>query len=327
MAKTDGFSQPEPAPAMQQARASQMHFYSVGIVAANKPIDSKDIEVVPVEQTPNLSGELSDNLEIKNTTVTSGGNTSEVNVKSTASIKATWLPLGQTSRKTPPDVRRGERVQLLRFGDADKYYWIDFEQSKKLRRLETVVFALSNNSKENVEDTADSTYYLEWSTHRKIFHLHTSKNDGEPFAYDIQLNAKDGKLIITDDASNTLSLDSRERSWRMQNTDGSFLDMTKAVITGKTAESINFETNAFNVKASSISMQSSSYDVQSTSVNYGSSTYSIGTGSYGMSASGSSTSTSGGVMNMNSAGFMHNGVNISSTHTHTGVHGETSPPH
>lgn len=322
----EGFSQPAPAPAMTQASASQMHFFSVGIVAANKTLDSFDIEVVPVEQTPNLSGELTDNVEVKNAPVKDGSSGSEVNVMSTNSIKATWLPLGQTSRKTAPDVRRGEKVQILRFGDADKYYWIDFEQTKTLRRLETAVFALSNNSKENEKDTSDSTYYLEWSTHRKLIHLHTSKNDGEPFTYDVQINAKDGKLIITDDADNTLRLDSRERSWRMQNTDGSFLDMTKAVITGKAADAINFETKSFSVKAQNINMKSTSYDVNSNGVNYSSTSHNIGTVSYSQSASGSSVSSSGGVTEINSAGIRHNGKDIGDSHYHNGVHGPTSPP-
>lgn len=314
------------APGMSQANASQMHFYSVGLVAANKLLDSKDIEVVPIEQTPYLSGELSDNVTELNAPVnTASGDNKEVNVKNTASIQATWLPLGQVSRKTAPDVRRGEKVQLLRFGDADKYYWIEMEESAKLRRLETVVFAFSNNSKENETDSADSTYYLEVSTHRKILHIHTSKSDKEPFAYDVQINAKDGKLIITDDANNTLYLDSQARKWNIRNTDGSYIDMDKSDMSFFAANSISFKTNSFSIESNSFSSKNSSYSVNSSSVGYQSSSYGINSGTYGVSASGGS-SVSGG-MNFNGGSLTHNGVNVSSTHTHTGVHGETSPPH
>ena len=42
---------------------TQLQRYSLGIVAANKPLDSDTIEVVPIEETPFISGEITDNIE------------------------------------------------------------------------------------------------------------------------------------------------------------------------------------------------------------------------------------------------------------------------
>jgi hypothetical protein len=240
---------------MDQPTISKLTFYSLGLVAANKDLKSHVIEVSPVEDFPMLNGEVTDNIEkYKTSTQDSQGSVKNIEVNTTASVKATWLPINNSNRKTSPDVRRGETVVLYKFGDSDKYWWNTLFDDGKLRRLETVVYAFSNNSKENVEDTAESTYYLEVSTHRKLMHIHTSKNDGEPFAYDVQIDAKNGVITITDDADNFIVLNSKDRRLILHNADGSILDVNKKVIDMFAIDKINLKSNQVNVNAESINV-------------------------------------------------------------------------
>lgn len=228
---------------MENQKLSKLQFYSLGIVAANKELNSSLIEVTPIEEFPMLDGEITDNI---NQYEANFKNAKEepfkVDIKTTASIRAKWLPINNSNRRTSPDVRRGEHVILYRFADTDEYWWNTLKNDNRIRRLETVIYSFNNLSTENKEDDADSSYWLEVSTHRKIMHVHTSKNDGEPFAYDIQINAKDGKLVITDDAGNYFVLNSKDNHIRIENATGSYVELDKDVININANDKVNMTT-------------------------------------------------------------------------------------
>lgn len=212
-------------------QGSKLHYYSVGVVAANKKLDTHFIEVVPMEETPMVDGEITDDTQkYKAKSQNDDGQAFSVEVETTGTIRAEWLPIGEPNRITSPDVRRGEIVQIYRFGDTDDYRWVTLLQDKKLRRLETVIWSFSDNREENVPNDAKSTYYLEVSTHKKYIHLHTAKSDKEPFVYDIQINTKDGCITIKDDDGNFIYLDSQERRIKLENRDTSTVDIDKRKI-------------------------------------------------------------------------------------------------
>lgn len=221
--------------------ASKLHLYSFGVVAVNKPLNTMSIEVTPMEDLNMVDGELTDNLNegvVKGQDAT--GAKFEAKVQGSATVTAEWLPFS-SNRKTPPDVRRGEKVAIWKFADSDKYWWSELEYNAKLRKLETVVFMFSNTKKEEEDATKDTTYFLEISTHNKLIQLHTSKNDGEPFTYDIVLNTKEGNFRIADDADNVFYLDSPAKRLLMHNTSGSFLDIAEEVITMSAVKTINLK--------------------------------------------------------------------------------------
>lgn len=235
---------------MDSQKISKLQFYSMGIVAANKDLKTDLIEVTPIEEFPLLDGEITDNVENYQVDYKDDQKVpKKVDIKSTVSIKAKWLPINNSNRRTPPDVRRGEHVVLYRFADTDQYWWNTLQNDNKLRRLETVIYSFNNLRKENIEDTADTSYWLEVSTHRKIIHVHTSKNDGEPFSYDVQINAKEGNLVITDDIGNYILIDSAEKTIHLQNTMGSYVDINKSDITIK-ANNITLNSNSANINGS-----------------------------------------------------------------------------
>jgi phage baseplate assembly protein gpV len=210
---------------------SKLRPYSLGIVAKNKPLDTNTIEVTPYEDMLMLDGELTDNISTQQSKgQAADGTPYQTSVDSTVTVTATWLHMG-SNRRTAPDVRRGEKVMIYKFADVDKYYWASLEYDMKLRKLETVIYAISDTQKESEDGTADNTYYFEWSTHTKTVRLHTSKSDNEPYEYDILINAKDGNIMIQDDVGNFISFDSKNTRLEVKNADGTWIDLDKEDLT------------------------------------------------------------------------------------------------
>ena len=96
---------------------------------------------------------------------------------------------------------------------------------------------------------AEHTYYFEMSSHTKSVTLHTSKADGEPFAYTLQINAKEGCITVTDDAGNYFTLNSAETRLELKNVDGSHFDMDKKKLTITIPDEVEINTKKFQVNA------------------------------------------------------------------------------
>ena len=224
-----------------EPNVSKLRFYSIGIVAANKALNSNIIEVTPIEELTMIDGYI-DSTTTKQTAngVDASGNSYSSTVNTGNSIQAEWIRLGDSNRMTSPDVRRGESIIIYQFGDADKYWWTTLKNDSKLRKLETVVWGISATPNEGDNADATTMYYVEFSSHTKSITLHTSQANGEQWGYDIQIDAANGKIIFKDTNQNFIKLDSLAESIRMMNASGSFVDITKAIATINTTDQINF---------------------------------------------------------------------------------------
>jgi hypothetical protein len=230
---------------MSESRG-QFEKYSIGIVAANKGLNTNVVEVLPAEHFPMTDGEVTSNA---GTYTASGldalGTAYTDSVNTALTVSATWIPNGSMNRTTSPDVRRGEKVQLWRYADADAFYWTTLTDDLHLRRLETVTHAYSATADESTTALDGSnSYFHEVSTHNGYMHWHTSKANGEPFGYDIQINAKTGYVAIQDDVGNAFRLDSANCTMIMQNAQGSslVLDKTNGTLTIPDTYTINAKT-------------------------------------------------------------------------------------
>lgn len=218
---------------------SKLVFYSLGVVAMNKSINPQDakiniIEVTPVEHFPMLNGEITDNATQQSTTGTdSNGVTYQDTVTQAATVKATWLRRGDTNQITSPNVRRGSKVDLWRYADADAYYWTVHDDDSKLRKLETVTYAWSATKDETVDTDASNSYVFHVSSHEGIIQLQTTKANAEPFAYSIQINTKTGYIGVQDDIGNAFRLDSKGQRIVLINSAGTSHDLngTNSTIT------------------------------------------------------------------------------------------------
>lgn len=216
---------------MPTTRESAFRFYSFGIVMVDKERKSDLIKVLPQEELSISDGiirdfktegkgkveykEKSETKLLKDQTMTYDVKLQDhqgvdriKKVTGDMMIIAKWIPLGQSNRITSPDVIKGETVMLFRVSDTDEYYWTPLMREPGIRRQETVLYAFGNLPTGLEAWDKETSYWLEVSTHDKYAHLHTAKNDGEPFEYDIKLDTQAGVLTITDNAGNNIILDS-----------------------------------------------------------------------------------------------------------------------
>lgn len=217
-------------------KVSALHVHGFGVVAANKPLGSNNIEFFAPEEFPTASGVVSDNASGYDVAgMDASGQAYKDTVTQTMTKPATWMPFG-SNRMTAPDVRKGERVVIWRYGDADMYYWASQADDMNLRKLETAVYAWSATQNEGKATDATTSYFFEVSTHNKLMHVHTSKDNGELCSYDIQLNPGTGVFQFQDDLGTVFMIDSMNNALTYQNSDGTVINVNKKSISMQAPE-------------------------------------------------------------------------------------------
>lgn len=207
----------------QSLQTTPIHVW-IGIVAADKGVNDIFIEVMVAELVPVLTGTLgastkSQSVKLKNL---DGGNiTSNVTTKTT--ITAYYYG-NSTNRSYPPDVVKGEQVRILQFANSDKYYWESMGRDDGLRKTET--YRVEAKNRKNFSDPTDDahSYSFELDSKRsQHIRLLTSKGNGEAYAYVLLLDAKNGKVQLSDDTGNAITIDSANSKVIVQNSKNAFL--------------------------------------------------------------------------------------------------------
>ena len=196
---------------MSTERESQLKFFSLGIVAITKEKTSDYIKATPIEVLTLSNKQLSEEKNSYQVEMPDAkGVSRSSNTESESTLIAKWIPDCVSNRMTSPDVVAGETVKIYRFADTDEYYWTTLFREPSLRRLETVNHSYSNMRSGLQPFDKETSYWFEVSTDGKYIKVHTSKNDGEPYAYDITLDTGKGNLLIDDNAGNSLELNSEQ---------------------------------------------------------------------------------------------------------------------
>lgn len=206
-----------------------------GRIDGNKAITNADgsicteVEIIPTEWISMRDGEMTQNTTVMEyETKDQSGNAVKGAIVGTNTIKANWLPGACSNRLTPPDVRRGVRVEILQAADEDKYYWRDMGLDHGLFKLETIIIGISNTQNENANSLSpENMYWIEFSTHSKRLAFCTSKADGEPFMYEMYFDTKKGEFNLTDDIGNFINLVSALSLIHLQNDKGTFVKLDK----------------------------------------------------------------------------------------------------
>lgn len=191
--------------------ASKFRVYSLAIAAENKD-DGHDwmLEVTPLELVSMLDGEVNARGERQASTGTdSSGKIYADSVVTSNSIPAEWIGIGESNRRTCPNVRRGEELILYTLADSNKIFWTPRNKKVGLRALETAVWAFSGTPEEGDKAFNDeNAYVVEVSTHRKVITVSTSKANGEKSRFFFQLNPGEGLATLADDHDNEITIDS-----------------------------------------------------------------------------------------------------------------------
>lgn len=222
-------------------QSSQWKLYSIGIAANNKVVDSELLYVVPIEAVSMQDGELISQPFTQDAEGWDGDDKLyRVQVKTDTAIQCRWKR--ETNRRTPPDVRRGERVEIYRFADRDIFYWASMGLDEHLRKLETMVIGISGTPKEEEDGTLpDHGYHIELSTHKGSITIQTSAKNGEKCTYAIQIDAMGGKVTISDELGNNFHINSNEAIVEMENADKTIVQLNKQDIFMKAANNIAAE--------------------------------------------------------------------------------------
>jgi hypothetical protein len=217
-------------------RNSQLKLFSIGVVVKDKEEGSDVIEVWPSETLPQVNGNIRDASTDYNTKgVNAQGVSTQTKLTGKKTIKATWKAGDDGNRITAPDVYANETVDLYRFGDTDQFYWTTSYREPSLRKQETVCYGYSNKSTQGKAFDKESSYWVEYSTKKgnKHIHFHTSKSDGERFAYDFIINPDDGSITLNDDNGNSFKIVSADNQIIAENSIGSKVDISGDNITAE----------------------------------------------------------------------------------------------
>lgn len=207
---------------------SSLFLFSVGYVTKNKTYDSRLIQALPVESASGTDGEVTHNpVQDILKGIDANGDAYEVKATSTRDLECEWYPF-EDNRVTPPDVRRGELVEIYRLGNSPKYFWRSMNMRNGLRTLEHVVKAYGATPKPGGSgQSLESCYTTVISPLNGYINLQTTKANKEPFAYTVQINTKDGIVVVMDDVGNFFEMNSKETRLRLRNANDSFINIEK----------------------------------------------------------------------------------------------------
>ena len=292
---------------------SGFNFYCYGEVSVDKPEDTNIIEVFPKDIMYNLNGEIDNRQEsivINRTSADGKVKTDKISAKNV--IAARWLALGGSNRVSAPDVRKGETVLVFRYGTNDDYYWEPITTETTKRGKETVTYLFKNtDSQDQVNE--NNSYFLTYSTRHKFIHLHTSKNDGEPVAFDLKLDTKKGIFNLIDSRGNFIDLKSVE-------------DYLKF----KTNKKIDLETNECNIIAKTkLTITTPDMLIDAAKFVQKDTSYTLTTSSYSMTSAAGTMSASTGVgfiydNKLHATDLKTNSVPSQNGHKHPGDSGGTT---
>lgn len=273
---------------------------SRGYAAENIDIDGNLLEVYCPEFVGFTDGEITNAIQELSTTGTDDrGHNYTVKISTAATIKCKWKPQG-SNRITAPNIRRGERVEVWQYADADVYYWSTTGEDDNLRKLETVTYAYSNTKDENVKElTKENTYNIIISTHQKKVEINTSKSDGEPFAHTLQIDTANGVFTYTDHAGNIIQVNSSGTQIFIENAAGSKYVMDNGNISITAPQTISLDANSVVINAKSMNASAKTVNITGETTVKGNTTM-----NGGLDVKGAMT---------------HDGTNVGKTHTHGGV--------
>lgn len=205
--------------------ACALKLYSYGEVTANKESGSWTIKAKLTQKRFAEEEEALTNPQTNIVEFDSTKGKTHIETVTDTSIEAEWLPRN-TNRITAPDVRRGDPVLIWKLGNQ-QYFWED-QSIGDVKRLETVIWAFSSNPDEPIDRTTlKNAYFFSMSTHEKHMRLVTTKHNGEPYAYNIELNTDEGFYENADDVGNRSYLNSGDTELGLVNANGSYVKVAK----------------------------------------------------------------------------------------------------
>lgn len=201
---------------------SPMREWCIGVVAENRLPSTNNIKVIPLEMTPMMQGEITDNPEEHAGEIY---NAQGVAIKSTLKtdtvITAEWWPENDMMVDAPA-VRRMTKVQLYRYADSKRIFWRDLGVDRHLKRGERYRIGISATTQEDrgANGLEDDHYVLDINGPGGMVMLSTSEGNGEVAGYTFSIDAKHGRAFFGDNQGNHYRLDTVNHILEVTNCDG-----------------------------------------------------------------------------------------------------------
>ena len=242
------------------SETSKFRRFSIGTVLTDLMPGSKTINILPHEVIADFDGDL-ESIDTVNKQITnSTGDTFDVKLEVGKAITATWYN-PNSNRVTPPNVRKGEKVEIYQFGDAKKYYWKTMGNELDLRRLEDVVYVFVNARAEGIDTIDDSnSYTFNISTLNKMIKLQTADNDGELTTYKLYIDTKEGQVVLEDGRGNKVGLDSATDTFKIKTNNEVNIEAANVVNVSAVTINLIAGTTA-NVSASTVNVNASKVNI------------------------------------------------------------------
>lgn len=194
----------------------------IGIVLQDKAAGSREILVYPQDTLLPMDGELT--AVANKVKLTNGENVGEVT--ETNAIRAVYW--GNELSDTPPDVVKGEEVELTLDEDTGQIYWKSSGRTAKLRSRERKELRASNQEgyQKNIDDSSCYLIRIDTLTTKEI-RIQTSMSDGESFAYTILMNPSENKISICDNENNQFGIESDKTRVFLRNKDNTIVNAEK----------------------------------------------------------------------------------------------------
>lgn len=252
---------------MINSHVSALHFHSYGLVARDKERNENTIDVIPTEirftnqeNVDKLEGAI--DIEYK---ITRGVDYVTQPIGNT--IPAVWIDFN-SPRITSPDVKKDDLVLIWRLGETDIYFWQDRNVSN-VKRLETIVYAISGDPSNKLKSDLSNAYYVMYSSHDKHITIKTSKANGEFCAFTHQINGGEGFIATEDDIGNSFWFDSKNTDIGFENVEGSKLQMIKKEISATAKDLVGLYADNIKLEGKSIELMAEDIKIKAPSVSIG----------------------------------------------------------
>lgn len=184
-----------------------------GIAAEDIASDSIELKVISHALTPGaLSGTIGAGITNQNVSLKDKDGGTITSTATTANhIVATWE--GESNKRSPPLIRKGEPVEVFKIADQDKFYWRATGRGRDFRTVDRLHMEIGATDPTKPGQTKDdkNTYSTYMDSEKQIIGFKTSAVNGEAMALTCHADLKSGTFILTDDSAspaNRIFLDS-----------------------------------------------------------------------------------------------------------------------
>jgi|AGFT01.1.fsa_nt_gi hypothetical protein len=235
-------------------------------VASTKETNSHEIMVYSPLLFPTADGGVTaDVARVKKEGVDAQGKKVNTDMlKSNKVVPATWKPIGEPNRLTPPDLREGSQVNLYQFSGSSEYFWTTFGFAAETMRCETIVYGWNAMPTDNEDSKYDlSKYYtMIVDTRTGQMSLRNSNANGEKSIIEAKFNFMEGHFMMSGAQNSLLIWDDLNHSFTYHNAEESVLTVdkdkmyafTKGGIMLQTDDDISMQCKSFLLQAKDVTM-------------------------------------------------------------------------